>query len=157
MLVALALALSYLENLIPPIVPVPGVKVGLANSVTLLALYTLDKKSAAFISAVRVALSALLFGSAVSLIYSASGALLSFVVMICAMKIGKNSIVGVSVVGAVFHNVAQVAAAAAVMESMGVLYYIAPLLISGTASGFVTGALSGVIIEKTKDIIKKFK
>ena len=79
--VALSLVLSYIESLIPPLVAVPGVKIGLANIVTVFLLYSYSFREAAVVSFIRVSLSALLFGSTVSLIYSASGALLSLLGM----------------------------------------------------------------------------
>jgi heptaprenyl diphosphate synthase len=150
MLVAAAMVLSYVESLIPPIVPIPGVKIGLANSVTLFALYSLGIREAGAISLVRVCLSALLFGNAVGLLYSASGAVLSFVMMVLLSRSRIFSCVGVSVVGGVAHNVGQVLAAMAVMQTAGLITYLAPLLISGVIAGAIIGILSGILIKKTK-------
>ena len=103
---AVAMMLSYIEALIPPVYSaVPGIKLGLANIAVIFALYSVDPKSAALISLVRVALSALLFGSVMSFIYSFSGAVLSLAVMILLKKSALFSAVGVSVAGAVMHNV----------------------------------------------------
>lgn len=155
MLVAAAMVLSYVESLIPPIVPIPGVKIGLANSVTLFALYSLSIKEAGAISLVRVCLSALLFGNAVGLLYSASGALLSFVMMALLSRSRIFSCVGVSVVGGVAHNVGQVLAAMAVMQTPWLITYLAPLLISGVIAGAGIGILSGILIKKTATLLKK--
>lgn len=155
MLVAAAMVLSYVESLLPFFVPIPGVKLGLANTVTLFALYVLGWRDAAFVSVLRVSLSALLFGNAVAFIYSASGALLSFICMLLVYRIGRFSPVGVSVTGGVAHNVGQVISAALVMETAGVLGYIAPLLISGTVAGVVIGIVAGILVVKVKDTVNK--
>ena len=155
MLVAAAMVLAYVESLMPAFFTVPGVKVGLANAVTLFALYVLDTRGAACISFMRVALAALLFGSAVSFIYSASGAALSLLVMIGARRLGRFSPVGVSVLGGVAHNVGQVMAAAVTMESVGIFYYLAPLLISGTLAGTFIGILTGILTEKSRGAVNK--
>lgn len=82
-LAAVAMILSYIEALLPPIYSaVPGIKLGLANIAVIFALYSIDGKSAALISVIRVALSALLFGTVTSFIYSACGAILSLTVML---------------------------------------------------------------------------
>ena len=106
--VALAMVLSFLETLIPPLVAVPGVKIGLANIVSVFLLYTYGWREAAGVSIIRVCLSALLFGSALSLIYSASGALLSLIGMILAKKLPLFSAPSVSVLGGVLHNAGQI-------------------------------------------------
>ena len=90
MLVAVAMILSYVESLIPPLVAVPGVKIGLSNIVTVFALYTLGPKSAVCVSAVRVSLSALLFGNLASFIFSISGAALSLLAMIILTRHAEN-------------------------------------------------------------------
>lgn len=155
LLVSLAMVLSYLESLLPPLVAIPGVKLGLANSATMFTLYVLDKKSACIVSLMRVSISALLFGNAVGFIYSMSGAALSLGVMILIKIMGRFSSVGVSVAGGVFHNIGQVCAAAMVMGNSGLLAYIAPLLISGTLSGVAIGALAGILVNKTEGTVKK--
>ena len=155
-LCAVAMVLSYIESLIPPLVAIPGVKLGLANTVSIFALYSLDKRAAVCVSALRVSLSALLFGNAVGFIYSVSGAALSLISMILVSKIRLFSVVGVSIVGAVCHNVGQVIAAAAVMSTSGVLLYIAPLLISGSLSGAAIGALGGLLISKIQRSVRSY-
>ncbi|MBQ8529259.1 MAG: Gx transporter family protein [Clostridia bacterium] len=154
-LVSVAMVLAYVESLIPAFFTVPGVKVGLANAVTLFALYALDTRSAACISFMRVSLAALLFGSTVSFIYSASGAVLSLLVMILLRRLDVFSPIGVSVAGGVAHNIGQVIAAALTMESVGILYYLAPLLISGTLAGGFIGILTGILIDKSRGVISK--
>lgn len=152
--VALAMILSFIESLIPPLVAVPGVKIGLANIVTVFLLYTYGTREALCVSFVRVCLSAVLFGSAVSLIYSMSGALLSLIGMILLKKLPIFSELSVSVAGGVLHNAGQILCACIIMENSAIAYYLPPLIISGTVAGVAVGILSGLLIKKLHNIIK---
>ena len=146
--------LSFVESLIPPLVAVPGVKIGLANIVTVFLLYTLGARAAGAVSLVRVLLSALLFGNVQSLIFALSGAVLSFVVMLIAKRLLPFGKVGVSVLGAVAHNAGQVAAAVIVMETAALAYYFIPLVISGTIAGVFVGILAAIITTRLEKVIK---
>lgn len=146
--------LSFVESLIPPLAMVPGVKIGLANIVTVFLLYTLGVRAAGAVSLIRVLLSALLFGNVQSLIFALSGALLSFVVMIVAKHLLPFGTVGVSVLGAIAHNAGQIIAAVIVMETVGVVYYFIPLVISGTLGGVLVGIVAAVITKRLEKIIK---
>ena len=152
-LIAVAMILSYIESLVPAFVAVPGVKVGLSNIATVFALYALGWPYAICVSLVRVFLSALLFGNAVGLIYSLSGAALALVSMILLKKTDRFSSIGISVVGGVCHNIGQVAAACIVMETAAIAYYIIPLLLSGTIAGVVIGVAAGNLVERIKKYI----
>ncbi len=152
--VSLAMILSFVESLIPPLVAIPGVKIGLANIVTVFLLYTLGARAAGAVSLVRVLLSALLFGNVQSLIFALSGAILSFVVMLVARRFLPFGTVGVSVLGAVAHNAGQIVAAVIVMETLGVAYYFIPLVISGTLGGVFVGLIAAVITKRLEKIIK---
>ncbi|MBR3150266.1 MAG: Gx transporter family protein [Eubacterium sp.] len=153
--IALAFVLSFLESLIPINIGIPGVKLGLANSITLAAIYLLGKREAFFISMLRILLAGLLFSGAFSLVYSYAGGILSFLVMIAAMKSEKLSPVGVSVLGAAVHNVGQIIVAAVVMNSSQIVYYLPVLLISGAVSGVLVGIVSGIVIARLNNIVKK--
>lgn len=152
-LIAVAMILSYIESLIPAFVAVPGVKMGLSNIATVFALYALGWQYAICVSAVRVFLSALLFGNFVSLIYSLSGAALALALMILLKKLDSFSSVGVSVAGGVGHNAGQIIAACIVMENAAISLYIIPLIISGTISGIVIGLVAGNLVERVKKYI----
>ena len=152
-LIAVAMILSYIESLVPAFVAVPGVKVGLSNIATVFALYALGWPYAICVSLVRVFLSALLFGNAVGLIYSLSGAVLALASMILLKKIDRFSSIGISVIGGVCHNVGQVLAACVVMETAAIAYYIIPLLLSGTIAGVVIGLAAGNLVERIKKYI----
>jgi len=145
--------LSFIESLIPPLAMVPGVKIGLANIVTVFLLYTLGIRAAGAVSLIRVLLSALLFGNVQSLIFALSGAILSFVVMIVAKHLLPFGTVGVSVLGAIAHNAGQIIAAVIVMETVGVAYYFIPLVISGTLGGVLVGIVAAVITKRLQKII----
>ena len=151
LLIALALALSWLESLLPPL-GVPGVKLGLPNLAVVFALYRLGWKDACVISLVRVALVALLFGNGAGLAYSAAGAALSLAVMGLLNKTGKFSPVGVSVAGGVAHNAGQILVAMALLETARLAWYLPVLWISGTVAGVLIGIASGELVKRVPDI-----
>ena len=145
---ALAFTLSFLETLIPINIGVPGVKIGLANLVVVAALYLLDKKEAFAISMIRILVSGLVFTGAFSLLYSFTGGILSFFVMLLAMKSKKISILGVSILGASVHNIGQIIVAAIVMHTPRIVYYLPVLLISGALAGIIVGIISKIIVQR---------
>ena len=152
--VALSMVLSFLESLIPPLSTVPGVKIGLANIVVVFVLYRLGALEAGLVSLVRVLLSSLLFGSFVSLLYSAFGAVLSYLIMVLAKRFLPFSSLGVSVLGALMHNAGQVLCACIIMESAALAVYFIPLSVSGTVSGIAVGVLAGIVTKRLSRIIK---
>lgn len=154
LLVAVAMVLSYLESLIPPLVAVPGVKLGLSNIATVLTLYTLGAPAAVAVSVVRVSLSALLFGNTVAFIYSLSGALLALLFMLLLKRLPVFSEIGVSVAGGVAHNAGQIIAACIVMENAGISAYLPPLIISGTVAGVAVGIISAVLVKRIGKYMK---
>ena len=151
--VALAMVLAFVESQIPPLSAVPGIKLGLANVVTLFILYKLGWREAAVVAIIRVLLSSLLFGTFVTLTYSAFGAVLSLIVMILAKRFSPFSAIGVSVLGALSHNVGQILAAWIYLGNGAIVYYLIPLSVSGTVAGIVVGVLGGIIAQRVK--IKK--
>ena len=151
--VSCALILSYVELLIPPItVAVPGIKMGLANVMTVFVLYRFGIKSAAAVSGGRIILSTLLFGSAVSFVYSFLGGVLSLVAMWGLVKIDKLSHVGVSAVGGVIHNAGQIIGAVILMGSGKIAYYFPVLAISGTISGIFVGLLGAIMLKNLRNV-----
>lgn len=154
MTVAVAMVLSFVESQIPAFVAVPGVKIGLANLAVIFSLFVFGWREALAVSLVRVLLVSLLFGNAVGWLYSLSGALLSFLVMLALRGTGKFSVLGISVAGGVFHNIGQIAAAMVVLRSEGVLYYLPPLLLSGTIAGAVIGIASVILIDRLGNRVK---
>lgn len=146
MFTALAFLFGYVETLIPISLGVPGVKLGLANLVTVVSLYLLGAGAAGGIALVRVILTAFTFGNLSMMFYSLAGAALSLLCMILLKKSGKFGAVGVSLAGGVAHNVGQLLVACAVVESASLLAYLPVLLAAGTAAGIVIGILGGIII-----------
>lgn len=151
-LIALALVLSYVESFIPVFVAVPGIKIGLANIVTVFALYRLNTRDAIFISLCRILLSAVLFSNLMVLVYSLAGAALSLLAMKLGMEIRQLSVTGVSILGGVFHNVGQVLVAAILLQNGNVFYYLAVLFISGTVSGILIGIFAGMILKRFENL-----
>ncbi len=148
-LAALALGLSTLEGLFPVtlLIPLPGVKLGLANIVTVFALYRLGAPEALTILVVRCLLGGIFAGNLSALLFSLMGGLLAMVVMIALRKWRKLSVYGVSLGGAAAHNIGQMAAACIVLGNPMVLGYLpfllAVSLVTGTLTGFVTALLLG--------------
>ena len=153
--IALAFTLSFLESMMPINIGIPGVKLGLANSVTLAALYLLGKKEAFAISMVRILLAGLLFSGAFSLVYGFAGGILSYFVMVLAMRSEKFSPVGVSILGAAVHNTGQIIVAALVMQTARIAYYLPVLLLSGAVSGALVGILSGIAVARLNKVVYK--
>ena len=145
-LVALALIFSYVEVLVPIHLGIPGVKLGLANLVTVTGLYLLPLPDVWMISMIRIGISGLLFGNFMSLLYSFSGGILSLLVMLLLKKSGRFSVIGVSSAGGVFHNVGQILAAMAVTSVPVVAYYLPVLMGVGLLTGFLLGLLSSRIL-----------
>ena len=128
--VALALIFSYVETMIPFQIGIPGVKLGLANLIVVIALYKTDVKEALLLSVTRVVLSGFIFGNLASILYSLAGGLMSLAVMALLKKYVDLSIIGVSVAGGVFHNIGQLVVAAIVVET-----YSVTGLSAGTSGG----------------------
>lgn len=156
MFLALALVAGYVEQLIPVNPGIPGVKLGLANIVTMILLYVLGLRASVIVSALRILLSGFLFGNGFAIIYSAAGAALSILVMIILKKTGKFSCVGVSVAGGVFHNVGQILVAMVVLETKALYYYLPILILSGLAAGILVGILSGILIRRLSPVIRQY-
>ena len=149
-IIAFAMILSFVESRIPAFVAIPGVKVGLANIAVIFTLYKLGVKEAITVSIIRVLMIAMLFGSAVSLIYSVCGAILSLASMILLKKLTPLTEVAISVTGGVMHNVGQIAAASFMLSTNVVVYYLPFLLVSGTIAGIVVGIASAILIKRVK-------
>ncbi len=157
MLIGLAFIFSYVEAIIPIPIPIPGVKLGLANLVTIVGLYTVGVKGTIAVSLVRIVLVGFTFGNASSMIYSLAGGCLSLVLMILARKLNWFSQIGVSIIGGMGHNIGQLSVAALVVQTAGVFYYLPFLMVAGVAAGAVVGLLGGLVTERIRGFIKKCK
>lgn len=155
MFTALAFVFSYIESLLPINLGIPGIKLGLANLVVIVALYTMGVSWAFALSLVRILLAGLTFGNPASMIYSFAGGMLSLAVMVLAKKWKVFSVTGVSVLGGVFHNIGQILVAALVVETAGLLFYLPVLIVSGTVAGVLIGILASILIRHLNKMIKE--
>ena len=147
---ALALIFSYVESLIPINLGIPGVKLGFANLIIVIALYKMSIKGAYILSVVRIVLAGFMFGNLFAILYSLAGGMLSLTIMCILKKTDKFSAYGVSMAGGVFHNVGQLLMAAIVLESVSIGYYFPVLLVSGLVTGFVIGFIANEMIKRLK-------
>lgn len=147
-LCGIALALSLIDGAISSLLPLPGFKLGLANVVSLFALYSLGLSWAAIICVVRSLLTAILSGNMTMLLFSLMGGLLSILVMFFLLK--KLSLVKTSVVGGITHNLAQLLAAALLTATPQVSYYLPVLVLTGTVCGFFIGVVCTLVFTRLK-------
>ena len=149
---ALALIFSYVETLIPVNLGIPGVKLGLANLIIVVALYKMRLSEAYLLSVVRVLLAGFIFGNYFSIIYSLAGGLLSLTVMALLKKWGGFSLQGISIAGGVFHNIGLLIVAAVVVETFSVTYYFPVLLVAGLLTGLVIGIVAEMMLKRLVNI-----
>lgn len=147
-LTSLALIFSYVESLIPIQFGIPGIKLGLANLITIIALFRMSEKEAYLISVTRVILSGFMFGNLFAILYSLAGSMLSITMMIFFRKSEKFSIYGISMAGGVFHNVGQIIMAMLVIQSTTIIGYLPVLLIAGLITGLVIGVISNEMLKR---------
>lgn len=154
LLVALALALSVIEMAIPLPVPIPGAKLGLSNIIILITIYFYDFKSSLTVSVLKSFLLVLITGSVMSFFYSLLGAILSTISMNIALKQNRDrfSLIGVSEIGAFFHNLGQIIVAVIFMSNIKMIYYFPALVLVGVFTGFFVGISSNYIINHMKKL-----
>jgi len=152
MLISLALSLHILESYIPPPLPVPGVKLGLANIITLYGIYFLGFKDTMVIITARCFLGSLFAGALGSLLFSLTGGLLSGVIMYTMKSFGDSnfSIAGISITGGIIHNLGQLLIASIILENVKIFYYFPILAISGGVMGLFVGLISVFSFKKIK-------
>lgn len=153
-LTSVALVLSYLEAILPPIMAaIPGIKMGLPNIVMLFLLYRFGVKESAMVSVVRLFIVALLFGNVMTLAYSFAGAALSLILMAICKKTKVFSVIGTSIVGGVAHNLGQILVAIVLLDTVQLGYYMAVLAITGTIAGIFVGLAGALILKR----LEKYK
>lgn len=147
-LTALALALSYTERFIPlqAVIPLPGLKLGLANLITLLALCLLKRRYASMILLARCTLGAVFGGGITGLAFSLCGGFLALGVMAMVQRSSRLSVYGISVLGAAAHNIGQILAAMVLMGSLYVAAYLPYLLVAAVVTGLLTGGLCAGVL-----------
>jgi len=156
LLATLALIFSYVEMLIPFSFGIPGIKIGIANVVILIALYSYDFKTAFSVNFIRIIVAGLLFNGFFAAIYSLAGGIISLVIMSLLKKTDKFSIVGVSACGGVFHNLGQITIAAIIVQSPKLFLYFPVLIFSGLATGIAVGIISYLILNNLpKDLLQQ--
>lgn len=150
---ALAMICSYVEALLPFSFGIPGIKLGLTNSVVILALYCVGPVEAFGISVLRILLSGLLFGNLFSVLYSLGGGILSFFVMFFLKKKTSLSCFSISCAGGIAHNIGQLIIAALFVQNLAVYYYLPVLLVAGAITGILIGLLAQEIIKRIGSLI----
>lgn len=140
----ISLAVYAIESAIPPLIPIPGIKLGLANIVTLILLEHNSFRDALAVLLARILLSALLFGQALSLVYSLAGGILSLFTMAFTMRLLRKKITCLTgAMGGIAHNAGQLAVALAVTSTLGILGFLPFFIISGILTGLFTGSCAG--------------
>ena len=149
LLTAIALTIFMVEAQIPAPIPIPGVKLGLANIVTVYAVYLLGPADALMILLSRIFLGAVFSGQMMTLLYSLGGGLCCFgAMLVLKLFLDKNHIWLASPVSAIFHNLGQLLVAAAVMKTWAVLAYLPYLVLAGVGAGLFTGLCAQFLIRR---------
>ena len=151
LLLAVMLVLGYLESMLPAVSAVPGIKLGLSNSVLIFAVYLLDIPTAYALMVLKVVLSGALFGGVSTMMYGLAGGLLSLTAMVLLSRVKGLHPVTVSMAGGVMHNAGQVLLAVFLLHTGSLLYYMAILIFSGLACG----ALTGIAADRVMKLWKK--
>lgn len=154
LLTTLALICSYIESLIPFNFGIPGVKLGLANIVSVISIYLFESYIGIIVVILRVCLAGFLFGNMYGIIYSLAGGVISILIMIFIKKLDKLSIFGVSMTGGVVHNLAQLLVAVMVVNQIKLSFYGPVLIISGLVMGWLIGFLCRSIIKRVETYVR---
>ncbi|GGN61537.1 Gx transporter family protein [Oceanobacillus indicireducens] len=155
LLAAQAVIIGIVERAIPfPFAFAPGAKLGLANIITIMALYTLPVKDAAKVVGIRVVLTALLGGTISTFMYSSAGAIISFIGMWLVKKLGPSrvSLIGVSAAGAILHNVGQLVVASFIAQTWTVLLYLPVLSFIGILAGIAIGIIANYLLQHVEKL-----
>lgn len=152
---AVALILSYVESLIPITFGIPGIKLGLPNLIVVLLLFgqRYGAKEALLVNGMRIVLSGFMFSNLYAILYALAGAVFSYVSMLIGKRLRCFSVIGVSVLGGLFHNIGQAVVAMIVVETFAVSYYIPFLIVAGT----ITGAFLGLIVMEIIPYLDRYR
>ncbi|GBD70084.1 putative uncharacterized protein [Tetragenococcus halophilus subsp. halophilus] len=159
LLIAQGVVLGLIENMIPyPFAFAPGAKLGLANLITIIALFTMSKKDSFLLVCLRLILTTLLGGTLSTFLYSMSGAMLSYFGMLLVKKIGPKyvSIIGISATGGFMHNVGQLLTASFIAQTWSVLLYLPILSFLGILSGIAIGIAANYLLRRV-DTLRRFQ
>ncbi len=153
LLVCIALIIHVLESQIPPLVPVPGVKLGLCNTITVLALYLLTKRGAVTVVFLRVILSSIFSGSVSAFLYATAGSFLSLCVMLpLSSLLPARHMYLLSILGAAVHNLGQILTAILITNTYGLISYLPVLTVSGCIAGLFTGLCAAAVFDRLQKI-----
>ncbi|MBQ6012959.1 MAG: Gx transporter family protein [Firmicutes bacterium] len=153
LLTAVALIIFVIEAQIPPLVPVPGVKLGLANIITVYAMFALGPRDTFMILMVRILLGSVFAGSLMSMLFSLGGGICCFLVMLLLRRIlSQDQIWICSVIGAMAHGIGQMAVTVAVYRTGQLLIYLPVLMLSGMIAGAFTGMCAQLVVKRMKSI-----
>ena len=155
LLTAIALTIFMAEAQLPALTAIPGVKLGLANIVTVYVMFAMGSRDALLVLSGRVLLGAVFSGQPMTLIYSAAGGLLSWCVLcLLGRLLTERQIWLASPVAAIFHNLGQLLAAAAVLRSWSVLAWLPYLVIAAVLAGLFTGVAAQALLKRLERIQK---
>ena len=147
---AIAMIFSYIESFLPIPFPVPGFRLGFANIAILAVLYLYGIKEAFIVNIIRIVLSSILFGNINSFFFSIAGGMISLAVMVLMKKTDKLSVIAVSAIGGIVHNIVQVIIAVWVLGSLAIAYLIPLFIIIGVVTGIVCGIVAGIFLKHVK-------
>ncbi len=153
-LLSFSLVIYVIESSLMPIVPIPAVKLGLANVITLISMVLLGKREAFTILMLRIIISSIFYGGMSGFLYSFSGGMLCFIIEALIINFfSQKQLFIVSVTGAIFHNAGQVLVAFLITKTPAILYYMIPLTVSAIITGVFIGLVSSAIISHSKKIL----
>ncbi|UQR00692.1 Gx transporter family protein [Enterococcus gallinarum] len=159
LLVAQGVVIGLIENMIPyPFAFAPGAKLGLANLITIIALFTMPKRDSFLLIWLRLILTTLLGGTVSTFLYSMSGSLLSYFGMLLVKQLGPKrvSIIGISAAGGFLHNVGQLVTASWIAQSWSVMLYLPVLAFFGILSGIAIGISANYLLQRV-DTLRRFQ
>lgn len=154
-LVTIGLILGYIESAFFPVIPLYGLKIGFSNLAVLVALFAFGAKYALGVGLLKAVLGGFLFSGAMSIFYGAVGISFAVLGMCMLMKIGKCSILGISVLGSGLFQLGQIAVACFFLQSFAPLYYLSYLLIGSVPCGLICGGVSWIVGKQTR-LFKEF-
>lgn len=149
-----ALLIGYVEILVNLPIFIPGMKLGLGNILIIVIIYLLDIRGAIAVSFLKIFLTSLLFSGFGSFMYSLGGGIFSLIVMWICKKSNLFSVIGVSIMGGIFHNIGQLLVAVILIENLNLMYYGVLLIIFGTISGIIVGIVGNIMIIRLRGVIK---
>lgn len=156
LLTAVALSIHLLEGQIPPPLPIPGAKLGLANVITLYTMFTIGPGDTLLVLLARILLGSVFSGRATTLLYSLAGGLLCYAITCLLRKILSDRQLWVAgVLGGICHNVGQIAVAIAITRTPALVVYLPWLLLCGMGTGLFTGLCAQILIKKLPEKLKK--